>query len=350
MGKLKITYVTLDPLKYPRIKKISTTLREYPDVQFDVFMPKIRLVWHGNIVLRMISAFINYTVLIFQLLFSRSDVFWVANCPDILALPLVFGGKRFVLEYRSPWPLEVEREFGPGPWVTISSFFENLALDNADFITLTTNKLLERVGDRVPVFVIPNYPTKEFELSDFSVDNFRAMSGVSRDDKIVLFVGKLSIVEGADIIPNIIEGVLAKLSNVVFWIVGDGPLYNLLERSAVKHGSNVQLFGWRAHNEVPLFISTSDVCISPRHEFVYSKYYNEEGLQKISEYMYYEKPIVACGIAESNEYLLVAEAEMVSGVLRALEGKVIPSQRRTWEKDSVEGIHRLLYSIQSTYS
>jgi len=346
MGKLKITYVALDPLKYPRIKKISSTLAKYPNVQFNVFMPKVRLVWHGSVISRMISAFINYFVFIVQMLFSHSDVFWVANCPDVLILPLVIGRKRFVLDYRSPWPLELEREFGSGPWVAIGTFFETLALEKAEFITLTSSKLLERVGVGAPVFVIPNYPTKKFALADFSADDFRALNGCNQEDKIVLFVGKLSRVEGGDILPSIIDGVLAKSSDVVFWIVGDGPLYSLLESSMSKHGGNVKLFGWKSHEEVPRYISASDVCISPRHEFAYSEYYNEEGLQKISEYMYFEKPIVACGIAESDEYLLVAKDEMVDGVLKALGSKVNPSRRRIWEKDSAKGICELLNSIR----
>ena len=345
MGKLKITYVALDPLKYPRIEKISSTLSKFPDVQFDVFMPKIRLVWPGNFLSRMISAFINYFAITFQLLFYRSDIYWVANCPDVLALPLIIAGKRYVLEYRSPWPLEVEREFGSGPWVKITAFFESLALSKAMFITLTTSKLLGRVRYCVPIFVIPNYPTKEFELSDFSKNEFRVINDCGPDQKIVLFVGKLSRVEGADILLDVIDGVLARTSDVFFWIVGDGPMYSTLAKSTAKHGKKVVFFGWKPHSEIPFYISASDVCISPRHEFPYSEYYNEEGLQKISEYMYYERPIVACGIAESDEYLLVAEDEMVEGVLSALKGNVAPSRRRTWEQDSVRGLHDLIDAI-----
>jgi len=86
-----------------------------------------------------------------------------------------------------------------------------------------------------------------------------------------------------------------------------------------------------SHEEIPNFINAADICIVPRHKVPYSHFYNEEGVTKISEYMFFGKPIVACGIAESRQYLLVDEKEMAEGIIKALNGEVPSSSRRTWE-------------------
>ncbi len=336
---MKVTYVASDPLRYPRVRKIAYTLRKRPDIKFQVLIPKIRLVWRGNVVKRIISGLINYLVIIIQIFFAKSDIFWVANSPDILALPLILRRKRYILEYRSPWSIEVKLEFKGGPLIWFASLVERFVLKNAWIITLTTSRLFVRVkGYRKPTFVIPNYPLESFGENVVSMEQFRRRYGYDKNDKVVLFVGRLTQVEGANLLPNIMENVLREDAAVVFWIVGDGPLYRTLKAFAEKYPTRIKLFGWQPYEVIPNFINASTVCIAPRNTSSLSVYYNEEGLQKISEYMFFEKPIVACGVAESNEYLLVNGDEMAAGILRALNGEVPKPKRRTWEEYSEKEI------------
>ena len=342
---MKVTYIALDPSRYPRVKKIAYSLKKRGDIEFHVMLPKIRLVPRGGRIKRMIYAIVNYSAILLQIFFVKSDAFWVANSPDILALPLVFRRKRYILEYRSPWAFEVENEFGLKPLVRLAAIIENLALKHAGLVTLTTSRLMAKVnGFGKPVFVIPNYPLKTFGAVTVSKEKLCKNSGCGKDDKVVLFVGKLSHVEGADLLPKIIEGVL-KETNVSFWIVGDGPIYQPLEENT-KKSPKVKMFGWQPHEKIPSFIAAADVCIAPRHKSPFSVFYNEEGLQKLSEYMFFEKPIVACGVAESQEYLLVDENEMADGILKALNGSVRPSKRKIWEDYSEKKIYEMLSSIQ----
>ena len=346
MSTMKVTYIALDPLKYPRIKKIVYTLKKRPDVQFYVMIPKIRLVWHASMIKRVTSAIINYVTILLQIFFAKSDIFWVANSPDILVFPLVLRRKRYILEYRSPWSIEVEREFGHGPWVRLASIVENFALKHASVVTLTTSRLKVKIKNfGKPVFVIPNYPMTTFGVASVSREEFRRRYSCQENDRIVLFVGKLTRVEGADLLPSIMEDVVLKKANVVFWLVGDGPLYPLLEQLAKRFLVRVKLFGWQPHKEIPNFIAAADVCIVPRHKSRYSVFYNEEGLQKLSEYMFFRKPVVACGIAESTEYLLVDEDEMADGVVTALNGQVSPSKRKTWEDYCEKKIYEMFNLI-----
>lgn len=345
---MKVLYIALDPLKYPRIKKIASSLKKLNRVNFEVMIPKFRIVPRGaGRLKRMFFAVANYLAVFLQVFFVKADIFWVANCPDILTIPLVLRRKKYLLECRSPWSIEVEIEFGKGPWVRLASIIENTALRNAFVITLPTSKLSKKVSAfEKPTYVIPNYATKNFK-AQITADEFRKKNGIKNDEKIVLFVGKLSRVEGADMFPSIIEEVLKKV-NSVFWIVGDGPLLPFLKTFEKKFGDRIKLFGWQPHEKVPDFINAADVCIAPRHASKHSEFYNEENLFKITEYMVFSKPIVVCGIAESSQYLLVKENEMAEAIIRAMKGEISVSTPKTWEEHSEKTLFELFNWLRST--
>jgi len=337
---MKVVYIALDPLKYARIKKIAYSIKRCTSVEFDVMVPKVRFVWRGGIIGRLLVGAVNYLTILLQIMFVESDIFWVANSPDILALPLVLRRKRYVLEYRSPWSLQIMQEFGAGPWARLSAFIEDIALRHAEVITLTTSKLVTRVKRYgKPVLVIPNYPSKAFRVT-ITRKEFRKKHSVGEDQKVILFVGRLSRVEGADMLCDIATKVFERI-NALFWIVGDGPLYPLLEVCRKKFLNRVRLFGWQSNEEIPNFINAADVCIVPRHHVPYSGFYNEEGVTKISEYMFFGKPIVACGVAESEQYLLVNENQMDEGIIKAINNPVGVPSRKTWEDHSEKKIGEL---------
>jgi len=345
---MKVTYITLDPLRYPRVKKIAHSLKKHQNIKFSVMIPKVRIIPRGGKVKRVIYAIVNYTMIVLQIFFTKSEIFWVANCPDILAIPLILRKKYYIFDYRSPWSLQVESEFSWKFLVRLTAALENLALKHAKVITLTTSKLITKVKSfKKPIFVIPNYPLKRFGSSFIPREKFRELCGCSEKDKVVLFVGKLTRVEGADLLPKIIEGTLKRRTDIVFWIVGDGPFYPSLKEFAERFPKNVKLFGWRPYEEIPSFIVAADVCIIPRHKSPYSDFYNEEGVHKLSEYMFFEKPIIACGIAKSKEYLLVDETKMIDSILNALNGVTFPSRRKTWEDYSEKKIYKMFNLIES---
>ena len=342
---MHILYIASDPLKYPRIEKILSSLKKVNDIKFDILIPRIRLSWRRSIINRFLVAIVNYTILFLQIFLSEADIYWIANSPDFIVFPLVLRRRKYILEYRSPWSLQLKMEFGGGIWIHLARFFERIALRNAWVITLTTSKLLRRVGSLgKPVFIIPNYPLKSFGRNIVPKNEFRRGLGLSDKEKIILFIGKLTYVEGADLLPTIIYRVLRK-TDAIFWIVGDGPLYPRLKRIADRFSGKIWLFGWRPHQEIPSFIEAADVCIVPRHENPYSSFYNEEGVTKISEYMFFKKPIIACNISESEEYLLVKEEDIADGILKALNGEIRPSRRRTWEDISERRIFEMIRSI-----
>ena len=345
---LKVVYITLYPEKYPRVKKIATTL-EGKDVNFQALTPRIRIKLGNRKVERLISAVITYTSFLLQIFFTEADIYWVANAPEIFVLPLVLKRGEYILDYRSSWPLVIRLEFGKGMLSRIAGYLTYTALKYASVVTLTTSTLLKDVKKTgKKVYVIPNYPEKDSFKSDVSYDHFRKLHGVKKDDKIVLFIGKLAKIEGADILPDIIKELLKKRKKVVFWIVGDGALRSVAEELERKFPENVRFFGWRPYREIPNFVNAADVCIVPRHKGPVSFSWNEEAVFKISEYMFFRKPIVACGIAPSKEYLLVKRQDMVRGILEALDGNVPKPTRRTWEDECKEKVLEVIKFVRSS--
>jgi glycosyltransferase involved in cell wall biosynthesis len=331
--RLKLTYVTLYPEKYPRVKKIAVALKD-ENVYFRALAPRVLTKLGSGKIERMFSAVVNYSAYLLMIFFSRADVYWVANSPDIFVLPLIMKRADYVLDYRSPWPLEVELEFGKGLLSRIAEFLTRVAIGGAKVITIpssTLEKDLRRYYKKV--YLIPNYPLKNRFEPSVAADKFRKQNEVSKNQKVILFTGRLSKVEGFDILVRIANELVGSRRDLVFWIVGDGTLKPQVQDLVAKFPENVKFFGWQSYEEIPNFVNAADVCIVPRHKTAFSHYYNEEGVQKIAEYMFFRKPIVACGIAPSKEYLLVEPEDMVNGILRALEGKVIRPTPRTWEDD-----------------
>jgi len=339
MTRMKLIYITLDPKRYPRVKKLESTFHKRSNIDFQAMIPRFKIEFKKNKMTRLIFGAINYTLILLQILFVKGDAFWVANCPDILVLPLILRRRKYILDYRSPWSIEVNVELGKGPWVWLSLILENIALKNAKVISVTTSKLLTRTERfQKPSLIIPNYPMKNFQ-PDAPRKTFRKLQGVPDNAKIILFIGKLARVEGVDLFPGIISDVLKNTENkVVFWIVGDGTLRPLIENIEKKHPNAVRLFGWQPYNKIPNFINASDVCIAPRDETPHSRYYNEENLFKISECGFYRKPIVACGIAPSKYYMLVKKDRMAKGIADAIAGRGIVPEPRTWEDHCEEKV------------
>lgn len=333
---LRLVYITLYPEKYPRVEKIKTVLKDKKDIFFQVLVPKVRIKLGNTKFERIVSAVVNYTCFIVQILFANADLYWVTTSPDIFVLPIILKRQNYILEYRGHSGAETKIEFG-----TLGLFAEilsRIALKHSKAITLTTSTFIKDLEKfRKKIFVIPNYPQKEKFKITINADRFRAMHGVKKDEKIVLFVGRLSKGEGLDILPNIIDG-LSRLEKIVFWIVGDGPLRSIAMELERTFPQRVRFFGWQPYREIPNFVNSADFCIIPRPQTSFSKYCNEEGVQKISEYMFFRKPIIACGVAPSKEYLLVKQQDMGKGILKAVEGKVPKPTPKTWEDDCREKV------------
>lgn len=139
------------------------------------------------------------------------------------------------------------------------------ALRRADRLIAVSHRLREGATSLVgplEVDVIHNGadPTK---FRSYPTDEARRRLNLPLRKKILLFVGNLVPAKGAEFLLR----ALARLnrSNVVLYLVGDGPLRASLDLLAVSLGirESIVFVGPMPHQEIPLWLSAADCLVIP---------------------------------------------------------------------------------------
>ncbi len=171
-------------------------------------------------------------------------------------------------------------------------------LPKADKIIVVTSKLKEVLQENygVPsdkITVIQNGADTDL-FKPMDVKKAREELGLNQNYKYVCFMGAFYAWQGIDHIIRSAPLVLQKCHGTRFLIVGDGPikqeLINLAEQVGVS--DKIMFTGMVSHQEVPLYINASDVCVLP-------KVVARSGLSplKLYEYMACGKPVVATRVS-----------------------------------------------------
>ncbi len=328
-----VVLVGIEPEKMMRLWKVYETLRREGYRVF-VLSPRLKFKLKGFIG-RILSGFFRYLAFFLQVIFIRARVVHFFNVPDFPGLAVLlkkrFADVKFIYDVRSPWSDEVLYFTRVKFLWFLARLMERILVRGADVVVAVNEPLAKRAKrwGAKQVEIIPNYPDENFKprISRLEV---RERNGVSEECKVVLFVGKLSRIEGVPILLRAIPRVLERRSDVVFWIVGDGPLRSAVKLLTGKYPVHVKFFGWQPHNRIPDFIAASDLCVVPRYKTFFSRFFNDQGILKLNEYAALRKPIVASGILPSKQYILVEPNEFHMGILKALNGDVVIPERRTW--------------------
>jgi len=306
-NKATVAVLSYELIKHPRaIKIVKTLLKNNYRV----------IIWYSTKPFKkgpkIVRALMNYLYSIVEALFLKANMYWIENIPDIVYILYPILRRNYVYDRRSPWSKEVILEYGFKIFGKIAEIIERFLIKHAKCIAVASTPLKFEFNYEKPVYVVPNYPEKSFSLSGKQRNNVGK-------GKILLYVGKLSIVEGTDILLKVAR----KLCNseTQLWIVGDGPLKHMVKTIAEKC-PNVKWFGWLSRDKVKELISLADYCLVPRHKTRYSIFYNHEGVQKIGEYLALKKPVIACGIAKSPYYYLVSEDSYVETILKITKEEI----------------------------
>lgn len=294
---------------------------------------------------RFFSAIMNYLLSILEVSSIKADLYWIENIPDIAYISIPLLGKKYVYDRRSPWAKEVQLEFGLRILPKFIEIIERYMIKKAKYITVVSTPMLYEYEYTKPVTVIPNYPEENFIRKPSR--NLRKELGIADSTKIFIFIGKLSRVEGIDLLVE----AASRLRNIdaELWIVGDGPARNIVER-LVKEQDNVRWFGWIERKFLADYISASNYGLIPRHRTPFSIFYNHEGVMKIGEYFAYGKPVIACGIAPSPYYLVVEPKDFANTVLRVAKGEIkppSPPSNLLWELYSEKRLLKVIEYILS---
>ncbi len=199
------------------------------------------------------------------------------------------------------------------------------------------------------VVMVPNYPPSDFRPTR-TRENIRTTLGLG-DAPTVLYLGKLSKLEGSDLIKRIILKTCRALPTVKFLIVGDGPQKDSLESFIVKKDlvDRVVMVGWIRHDEIADYVSAADICLLPRKWTSFSEYTAPENILKVGEYLALGKPVVASkmgGFATSGFPVIPVEpSRMADAVIEFLLNPipVEDTMRPTWDIS-----HHLLEKIYTT--
>jgi len=283
---------------------------------------------------RVLRGVLNYVRAIVEVSLLKADVYWIENVPDVVYLPIAVMKRRYIYDRRSPWVLHLTVEF---PYLAkfsrIIGAIERFMIKNACMVVLASTPLSREFDYNAfgkDTIVIPNYPESAFKCSrDRSL---RKELGIPDNVPIFLFLGKLSLVEGIDLLAK--TAIALKGTGAELWIVGDGPARGIAKSLAEKY-SHVRWFGWVNRGEVPQYLGSADYGLVPRRKRPGSVFYTHEGVIKIGEYLRCGLPVIASGVAPSPFYLRVDEEEfplivrkIALGLLDVPKPPLIPS----WEE------------------
>ncbi len=145
------------------------------------------------------------------------------------------------------------------PWQFIADI-ERLGLSEADKIITVSNwmkrQLIERYG------INPEKITVIYNAIDMSKFNVLVNK---MNNKVVLFLGRLSIQKGADYFIRAAKKILEFEPNVTFLIGGKGPELKNLIRLSIELGisDNVKFLGYVPDDDLPKLYSLADVYVMP---------------------------------------------------------------------------------------
>ena len=256
------------------------------------------------------------------------DVIHVHSPPDMNALiPIAYRilGKRFVLDTHdlSPELYDAQKQ-GEGNRTVVAAlkWFERLACRWAHRL-IATNESQREVqlsrggGKREHAYVVRNGPSARFLAGAEPLPEF------ADDPRIKLgYVGMISEQDGVDCFIQAMAVLKKRRSDFLGIVVGSGPAVEELHRltSELDLDDQVRFTGLVPYNDVPRYIASFDVCLTPDPRNAYN---DSCTTIKTMEYMALAKPTVAFATPE-NQYTagdaaLYADDDNIESLVNQIE-------------------------------
>jgi glycosyltransferase involved in cell wall biosynthesis len=249
-------------------------------------------------------------------LFVREWRILAAEEPDVLLVrynilnfSAIFAAKikgiPVVLEVNSPHAFERKKLVQDIWHIPLVPFLvESMVMKLADRIITVSDILksyyLERTIGADKISVVAN----GVDIDRFSpnVSSQTISEKYQLADKVVLgFIGSFHYWHGIENLRRLIEFTSSKFENVVYLLVGDGPLKNQLTEFVKDRGlsEDVILTGYVPHDEVPNYLAAMQVVLAP---YPASDFFYFSPL-KIFEYMSAGKPVLASRLGQISEMI-----------------------------------------------
>ncbi|MCM8788134.1 MAG: glycosyltransferase [Candidatus Omnitrophica bacterium] len=186
------------------------------------------------------------------------------------------GKKKYILEINDPAP------------ILYSGFKKKLYLklikkkfNRADAI-ITQTETLKNILSKFysgKIYVVPNGVDIDFFEKNKNKFDIRKMFGIGKDKIVITFTGSFREWHGVQDIPYIAEKIGEKCKNVVFLLVGSGPLFEEIKN---KKTPNMILTGPLPYVYIPSVLYQSDILIAP---------FNTKRFTSLEKYGFYWCPV-----------------------------------------------------------
>jgi len=176
-------------------------------------------------------------------------------------IPLVFTHHSFYENYSHYIPLP--QKFIKKMAIKLSVDFSN----NCNLIVTpseTVKEVLKTRGVIVPIEVIPTGINFKM-FSNASVDFIREKYQISKESKILLYVGRMSKEKNLDILLDSFPMIIFDYPDTYLILVGEGPERKKMEKKVKEIGINdkVLFVDSQPYNEIPNFYKGSDLFLFP---------------------------------------------------------------------------------------
>lgn len=265
------------------------------------------------------SIFLNYLFyyifllpyIIFTYFKHKPDILYSRYMPTeiVIAMFMKLFGCKYVIEVNGAFLDELRLKKSSSFLIKSVKFFENLLFNMADNIIVVTKGLKEYIThtfniNRDKVFVVNNGVNTDISRP-LDVSECKKTLGLEINNDYVIFVGSLREWHGINRLVKIVKYLLLEKDNVCLLVVGSGPEEEALTKQILEEGlsNRIIMTGKVYHEEVPIYIGSSKVCIAPYPDTIVSQH----GFSslKIKEYMSCGRPIVTTNVGGLFE--LVAE-------------------------------------------
>ncbi|HEY6913946.1 MAG TPA: glycosyltransferase [Paludibacter sp.] len=140
---------------------------------------------------------------------------------------------------------------------------EKQGMDEADQIIVVSNKIKDRLTAQY--HIDPKKITTIYNGIDPDTDEIKEMKHSSQKDKVVTFLGRITIQKGPEYFVDVARMVIHRMKNVHFVMAGNGELRDKILELSVKYGisDRFHFAGFLDGAEVDEMLARSDLFIMP---------------------------------------------------------------------------------------
>lgn len=234
------------------------------------------------------------------------DVIHACNPPDTYFLLAAFYklfNKKFIFDHRDVSP-EIYKAKGGNLKGILGRgllLLEKLTFKTAD-VVISTNESYKQIAIKrgnikeENIFIVRSGPsTQRLKILPPDVELKHGK------EYMVTYLGEMCKQDGVDLFLYMAKHLVENLGheNIQFCLVGGGPELDILKqlKSELKLDDYVYFTGRVSDEDLCKYLSTSNICIDPDP---FSEWANISTMNKIMEYMFFEKPIVAFDLKENR--------------------------------------------------